>query len=78
MTEPRTAGAGAPGRVGSVPSSVLVLGAVASVQTGASLAKSLFGEVGPGGTVLLRVLLAAIVLSAIWRPVARGRASVGR
>jgi inner membrane transporter RhtA len=52
---------------------VLVLGAVASVQTGASLAKSLFDEVGPGGTVLLRVLLAAMVLAAIWRPALRGR-----
>src|SRR5680860_709642 len=52
----------------AVPSTVLVLGAVASVQTGASLAKSLFDEVGPGGTVLLRVLLAAVVLVAIWRP----------
>lgn len=61
------------GAVGSVPSPVLVLGAVASVQTGASLAKSLFDEVGPGGTVLLRVLLAAMVLAAIWRPALRGR-----
>jgi len=52
----------------AVPPTVLVLGAVASVQTGASLAKSLFDDVGPGGTVLLRVLLAAVVLVAIWRP----------
>jgi len=51
---------------------VLVIGAVASVQTGASLAKSLFDDVGPGGTVLLRVLLAAVVLLAIWRPRTRG------
>ncbi len=76
MGEPRAATAepGArPGAAHSVPSAVLVLGAVASVQTGASLAKSLFDEVGPGGTVLLRVLLAAIVLAAIWRPALRGR-----
>jgi len=56
----------------AVPPTVLVLGAVASVQMGASLAKSLFDEVGPGGTVLLRVLLAAVVLVAIWRPRIRG------
>lgn len=58
--------------IDAVPSTVLVLGAVASVQTGASLAKSLFDDVGPGGTVLLRVLLAAIVLGAVWRPSVRG------
>jgi inner membrane transporter RhtA len=57
-----------PSAADAVPPTVLVLGAVASVQTGASLAKSLFDEVGPGGTVLLRVLLAAVVLVAIWRP----------
>jgi len=56
----------------AVPPTVLVIGAVASVQTGASLAKSLFDDVGPGGTVLLRVLLAAVVLLAIWRPRTRG------
>jgi len=61
------------GAADSVPPAVLVLGAVASVQTGASLAKSLFDEVGPGGTVLLRVLLATIVLAAIWRPALRER-----
>ncbi len=55
-----------------MPPTVLVIGAVASVQTGASLAKSLFDDVGPGGTVLLRVLLAAVVLLAIWRPRTRG------
>ena len=61
------------GAADSVPSPVLVLGAVASVQVGASFAKSLFEEVGPGGAVLLRTLLAAIVLAAIWRPALRGR-----
>jgi len=53
---------------GAVPPTVLVLVGVGTVQIGASLAKSLFDDVGPGGTVLLRVLLAAIVLMAIWRP----------
>lgn len=58
--------------IDAVPSPALVLGAVASVQIGASLAKSLFDDVGPGGTVLLRVLLAAILLAVIWRPSAGG------
>jgi inner membrane transporter RhtA len=57
-----------------VPPTLLVLAAVASVQFGAALAKSLFDEIGPGGTVFLRVLFAAIVLAAIWRPRVAGRA----
>jgi inner membrane transporter RhtA len=56
-----------------VPPTTLVLGAVASVQIGASLAKGLFDDVGPGGTVLLRVAFAAAILAAIWRPRLRGR-----
>jgi inner membrane transporter RhtA len=51
-----------------VPPTLLVLAAVASVQFGAALGKTLFDEIGPGGTVFLRVLFAAIVLAAIWRP----------
>jgi inner membrane transporter RhtA len=47
---------------------VLVFGAVASVQFGAALAKTLFDEVGPGGTVFLRVLVGALVVSMFWRP----------
>ncbi len=51
-----------------MPAPVLVLGAVASVQLGSALAKTLFDDVGPGGAVMLRVALAAIVLGAFWRP----------
>jgi inner membrane transporter RhtA len=51
-----------------VPPVVLVLGAISSVQFGAAFAKTLFDEVGVGGTVFLRVLFAAIVLAVIWRP----------
>jgi inner membrane transporter RhtA len=47
---------------------VLVVGAVSSVQFGAAFAKSIFDEIGPGGTVFLRMLFAAVVLCAIWRP----------
>jgi inner membrane transporter RhtA len=55
------------------PPTTLVLGAVASVQFGAALAKTLFDDLGPGGTVLLRVAFAAVVLLALWRPRVRGR-----
>jgi inner membrane transporter RhtA len=56
-----------------IPPTLLVLIGIASVQFGAALAKSLFDEVGPGGTVFLRVLFAAVVLVAIWRPAVGGR-----
>jgi inner membrane transporter RhtA len=51
-----------------VPPTLLVLAAVSSVQFGAALAKTLFDELGAGGTVFVRVLFAAIVLTLIWRP----------
>jgi inner membrane transporter RhtA len=51
-----------------VPPTLLVLAAVASVQFGAALAKTLFDELGAGGTVFLRMLTAALVLAVIWRP----------
>jgi inner membrane transporter RhtA len=51
-----------------VPPVVLVLGAISSVQFGAALAKTLFDELGPGGTVFVRVVFAALVLCLIWRP----------
>jgi inner membrane transporter RhtA len=47
---------------------MLVVGAVASVQFGSAFAKGLFDEIGPAGTVFLRVLFAAVVLMLIWRP----------
>jgi inner membrane transporter RhtA len=60
-----------------VPPAVLVIGAVASVQFGAALAKSLFDEIGAGGAVFLRVLTAAILLAALWRPRLRGHGRRG-
>jgi inner membrane transporter RhtA len=59
-------------RAERIPPTVLVLGGVASVQFGAAFAKTLFDEVGPGGTVFLRVLFAALILCALWRPSLRG------
>src|SRR5215216_4782468 len=46
----------------------LVIGGVLSVQLGAALATTLFGELGAGGAVLLRTTFAAAVLLAVWRP----------
>jgi inner membrane transporter RhtA len=51
-----------------IPPTALVLGAIVSVQVGAAVAKSLFDDAGPTGTVLLRVAFAALVLWLAWRP----------
>jgi inner membrane transporter RhtA len=51
-----------------VPAPGLVLGGIATVQVGAAFATKLFAYLGPAGTVLLRVLFAAVMLCAIWRP----------
>src|SRR5436190_16181955 len=56
-----------------VPAPGLVLVGIASVQVGAAFATKLFVHLGPGGTVLVRVLFAALVLCAIWRPRIRAR-----
>ena len=42
------------------------------MQTGAAIATTLFDELGPAGTVLVRVLFSALVLMAIWRPALSG------
>ncbi len=56
------------GAAGTVPPTSLVVLSIFSVQLGAAVAKGLFGELGPGGTVLLRVGFAALVLLLVWRP----------
>jgi inner membrane transporter RhtA len=57
----------------SVPPTGLVLLSILSVQVGAALAKNLFPELGPGGTVFLRIGFAAILLLVAWRPRLGGR-----
>src|SRR5919199_146205 len=67
-----------PGGVsGAVPPTGLVLLSVGSVQLGAAIAKGLFGELGPSGTVFLRVGFAALVLLLVWRPSLGGHARGG-
>jgi inner membrane transporter RhtA len=56
-----------------VPPQVLVLGGIASVQFGAAIANKLFPQAGPGGVVLLRLALAALILMLAARPAVRGR-----
>jgi inner membrane transporter RhtA len=55
------------------PSGALVVGAIASVQFGAAIAATLFDQLGPAGTVLLRLAFGSIVLLAVWRPSLAGR-----
>lgn len=45
---------------------------MASTQTGAAIAKTLFDDLGPAATSFLRVALAAVLLVAIWRPSVAG------
>jgi len=46
----------------------LVVGGIVSVQCGAAAATKLFDDVGPVGTVMMRLVFAAVVLMVIWRP----------
>ena len=46
----------------------LLLAAMCSIQFGASLAKSLFPVLGPAGATAMRLVLATLILLAIYRP----------
>src|SRR5918997_1201400 len=63
------------GAVATAPPTGLVLFGIGTVQFGAAIAKGLFDELGPAGTVLLRVGFAALVLLLLWRPSVKGHAS---
>jgi inner membrane transporter RhtA len=56
----------------SVPAPLLVLGGVVSVQFGGALAATLVPEIGAGGSVLLRIGIAALILALVVRPRLRG------
>jgi inner membrane transporter RhtA len=49
-----------------------VLIGIGSVQFGAAIARTLFDDVGPAGTVLMRIAFAAVILVLLWRPSLRG------
>src|ERR1700736_5706480 len=51
-----------------MPAPLYALGAIASVQVGATVARHLFAFLGPTGTVFLRVGFGACILLAIARP----------
>src|SRR4051794_4047059 len=59
-------------RAESVPPTVLVLIGIGSVQFGSAIAHTLFDDVGPGGTAMMRIAFAAVVLAVLWRPSVRG------
>ena len=55
-----------------VPATVMVIGAIVSVQLGAAIAKGMFGLAGPASTTFLRAAGASLVLLLLWRPRLRG------
>jgi inner membrane transporter RhtA len=59
------------------PPTVLVMFSIVSVQFGATIAKSLFDSLGPGGTVFMRIAFAALVLLLLVRPTLRGHDRTG-
>ena len=56
---------------GAVPPPALVLLGVISLQVGAAFAKQLFAQAGATGVVTMRLVFAALVLLAVWRPAVR-------
>jgi inner membrane transporter RhtA len=51
-----------------LPAPALVIAGIGSTQVGGAIAKTLFDDLGPSGTVLLRTGFAAIVLCLLFRP----------
>jgi inner membrane transporter RhtA len=51
-----------------VPPVLLVIAGATSIQFGAALAATLFDDLGPAGTSLMRLGFAAVILVALWRP----------
>ncbi|MFC7488897.1 EamA family transporter [Knoellia sp. CPCC 206453] len=65
-------------RVSAVPAPALVLCGIFSVQFGATLAALLVPRIGAGGSVLLRLLLAAVIMVVVARPSLRGHSRGAR
>ncbi|MDQ3403437.1 MAG: EamA family transporter [Actinomycetota bacterium] len=61
-------GTAAPRMIGAVPPTMQVLIGIVSVQVGAAVAKQLFATAGATGVVTMRLVFAALILVAIWRP----------
>jgi inner membrane transporter RhtA len=59
---------------GAVTPTGLVLLGIGSAQLGAAIAKGLFDELGPAGTVFLRIGFAALALLVLLRPSLKGYA----
>src|SRR3954454_5657955 len=57
----------------AVPAPLYVIAGIASTQVGGAIAKTLFDDLGPPGTVLVRTVFAALALALIWRPRVAGR-----
>ncbi|MEU4931464.1 EamA family transporter [Streptomyces yokosukanensis] len=55
-----------------MPAPGLVLGGILGLQGGAALTTRLYPAVGPAGVVTLRLAVAALALTALWRPRIRG------
>src|SRR5688500_16941269 len=62
---------------GALPPPGLALFPLFSVHVRAPIPKRLFDELGPGGTVFLRIAFAALVLLLLWRPPLRYHARGG-
>src|SRR6202171_6805499 len=56
------------GKLPAMPAPLYALGAIASVQIGATVARRLFPYLGPTATVCVRVGFGALILLAIARP----------
>ena len=52
----------------AVPAPLLVLTAIASVQVGSAVARTLFDDLGSAGMTLLRLAIAAVILGVAFRP----------
>lgn len=58
-------------RTDRVPPGLLVLIAIASVQVGSAVARTLFDDLGAGGVTLLRLALSGLLLALVLRPAVR-------